>query len=330
MAQQQQSIKVPFVDQTEQNGTVSVGLCSMTSDRLSLIMRVHWVATIGALAINYQGVQLTTPLVSTAICASILLFGLPHGTLDLALIQHSYRTKNVMGVVALYLGLAVAMYAVWQIAPVLALVAFFCLSISHFAEDWAGPLPPFIGHGIAAALLTAPAVLHPETLGLLLALLVGTSHAALVTDAAILVAPLSVVVASVGIVSLWIDKHRNLAIATALSLVGMIFLPPLVGFAVFFCLMHSPTQFSAGLHKLQFGGVMQLILIVGLLTLASLCIAALIYSRLAAGPMSTSVITSAFITLSVLTLPHMVMPTVTKHIASDQNPIAVDVRNPSK
>jgi beta-carotene 15,15'-dioxygenase len=324
---------VLFADQIEQNGKILVGWFSMTSDRFSLMKMVHWLVTIGALAMHYHSVPLTTPLVSTAICAGILLLGLPHGTLDLALIRQSYRTKNMIGVVALYLGFAAAMYAVWQIEPIIALAVFFGLSISHFTEDWAGRLSPFIARGIAVALLTAPAILHHETLRLLFAMLVGASHAALVTYAAILVAPLAVVVASVGIVSLWIDEHQTLAIATTLSLAGMIFLPPLVGFAAFFCLMHSPTQFSAGLHKLQLAGIVQLGLIVGPLSLASLGIAAFIYSQLSADSMSTSMVASVFITLSVLTLPHMVMPSLIKRIASARNPfvpIAIDIRSPMK
>lgn len=176
-------------------------------------------------------------------------------------------------------------------------------------------MPPFLAHGTAVALLMAPAILHTETLRSLFELLVGHSHAAFIADAAVLVAPLSVVVASVGIISLWTDEHRALSVATVLSLAGMIFLPPLVGFALFFCLMHSPRQFMGGLHSLRREGVRQWCLVVGPVTLAALGIAAIIYGQLAAGPVSSSMIISAFVTLSVLTLPHMVMPSLTAVIA---------------
>jgi beta-carotene 15,15'-dioxygenase len=310
MVHRQLSINMPFARRVALDGMTSVGWFSLPSDRLSVTVITHWIVTAVILAMHYSGVPLTTPLGSTIVCAALLLLGLPHGTLDIALIRQSHRTKNMGAVVALYLGCAAAMYSLWQVAPAAALVLFFGLSISHFAEDWSGRLPPFLAHGTAMALLMAPAMFHSETLKSLFAALVGNSYAGLLTDAAILVAPLSVVIASVGLVSLWRDGYRTLTIATALSLVGMICLPPLVGFALFFCLMHSPTQFSAGLLSLRLRGVRQWSVIVAPLTVAALGIAALIYSRLAEGPVSTSVIISAFVTLSVLTLPHMAVPTL--------------------
>ncbi len=244
------------------------------------------------------------------VCVALLLFGLPHGTFDLALIKQAHEDRRMVAVVALYLGCAAAMYAVWRVAQPAALGMFFALSIVHFADDWAERLPPFFAHGTSTALLTAPAFLHHDALVKLFALLVGDASSTIFVAVALLIAPVSLAIAGVAIISLWSDGHRSDAVATALALGTMIFLPPLIGFALFFCLMHSPAHFTAAQRALNWQRAEQWMPVTIPLTCAALGIAALIFTMLTNVTLSGAMIGTAFMTLSILTLPHMAVPVI--------------------
>ncbi len=296
-------------------GIASVGWSPVPSGRLAFGEGVHVVVSICAVTAAIVGVQLDTPLVTILLCAAILLFGLPHGTFDLALIRKAHADQRTLGVIALYLGCAAAMFAVWSMAPALALVIFFGLSIAHFAEDWTDRLPSFLAHGTSTALLTAPALLHHDALEALFILLVGDAASGLLAAVAVLVAPVSLAIASVAIIALWHDGHRINAVATGTALSAMIFLPPVAGFALFFCLMHSPAQFTAARQTLRWYRPRQWAPVVVLLTCAALGIAAIIFATLASAALTAGVTMTAFMTLSVLTLPHMTVPMIVAQLS---------------
>jgi beta-carotene 15,15'-dioxygenase len=297
-------------------GMASVGWFPVPSDRLSFGQAAHTILTLAALIASAAGITLDTPMASILMGAAMLLFGLPHGTLDLALIRTSKADSRAVAVVALYLGCAAAMYALWRIDPGVALTMFLGLSIRHFAEDWVDQLPPFFAHGIVTALITAPTLAYSVALESLFSLLVGAALAATAVDVAILIAPVAIAVACVGIISLWTDAHRASAVATGLSLIGMIWLPPLIGFTLFFCLMHSPKQFSTGLKALGRRRPRQWALVVVPLTLAALGLACAIYISLQVEAVPQAMVITTFVTLSVLTLPHMIVPYLVRRLVT--------------
>ena len=296
-------------------GIASVGWSPVPSGRLAFGEAVHIVFSISALAAALVGARLDAPTVTISLCAAILLFGLPHGTFDLALIRKAHADQRMLGVTALYLGCAAAMFAVWSVAPALALVIFFGLSIVHFAEDWTNRLPSFLAHGASTALLTAPVLLHRDAVEALFTLLVGDAVSGFLVAITILVAPVSLAIASVATITLWHDGHRRHAVATGSALTGMIFLPPVVGFALFFCLMHSPAQFVAARRALNWYRVRQWAPVAVPLTCAALGIAALIFATVATVAITGAVTITAFMTLSILTLPHMVVPMVVAQLS---------------
>ncbi len=295
-------------------GMASVGWSPLPSDRWSFAQVMHAVLTGGALVATAAGALLDTPMISSLMGAAILIFGLPHGTLDLALIRASKADSKSAAVVALYLGCAYAMYVLWRMESGVAVLMFLSLSIRHFAEDWSDRLPSFFAHGVAVALITAPALVHSVALELLFSFLVGAASAATIVDVAMLIAPVATAVACVGIISMWTDGHRTSAAATGLSLIGLIGLPPLIGFTLFFCLMHSPTQFSAGLKALNWRRPHQWARVVGSLTLAALGIAAAVYVNVSAKTVPQTMVVTTFVTLSILTLPHMIVPFLMRRI----------------
>lgn len=296
-------------------GTASAGWFPVSSGRLAFGRAIHLAASLIALALAAAGVPLNSPTITIAACAAMLLFGLPHGAFDLALIKRAHVNQRLPAVVALYLFCAFAMYGLWQTAPVMALLAFFVLSIIHFAEDWTSRMPPLLAHGAATAVLSAPALLHQETITGLFALLVGDTASQLFGAIATLIAPVSLATAGVATLVLWIDGHRGHAMATAMALCTMMLLPPLIGFALFFCLMHSPTQFAAAQHLLVWNRVRQWAPVVAPLTCAALGIAVVVFDGFATFTLTNAMVATAFTTLSILTLPHLAVPLIMDRIA---------------
>ena len=111
---------------------------------------------------GWAGLPLSGAGVTLGACVALLVFGLPHGTLDLEIIRarwHSPMTR-LLPLLAVYLGLAAAMFGMWQVDPVVALGAFIAIAVVHFAEDWDGAGSAVLSGGEALALLAAPTLLH--------------------------------------------------------------------------------------------------------------------------------------------------------------------------
>ena len=287
----------------------------------SLIARRSWVPSAGLLFITFVALVLDrfgflsdSPQLTVIACLALLVFGLPHGTFDLALLRRaggaSFRSTSSLAVVALYLGCAAAMYLGWRVGPLFALAGFLAMAVAHFAEDWDACGSRFIACGIAAAIVSAPSILHLDQLRGLFALLTGDAAAVFLADVLLLVAPVAIAVALIGGVLLLQAGQRALAISAGCALAATLLLPPVPGFALFFCLVHSPMQFRQHAANLGLRGFQQWGGIVVPLSLAGLGIAAVVFIENGDASIPTNLFATSFMTLSILTVPHMLMPTI--------------------
>ena len=258
------------------------------------------------------GVSLSGALATSVGCLMLLVFGLPHGTLDLHRIRDQARgpATGLIVLLAVYLGLALAMFAVWRFAPVLALAIFIVVAVIHFSEDWTGTGSGLLEKGLALGLLAAPTLLsRPELDGLFIAL-TGRTDAAVVTDFLTLVLPTALVVAVVALGTLWSAGHRQRAAAGALALTGMIVLPPVIGFALYFCLFHSPSHLGESLRAVARTRRHVWVRIILPMTAAAGVIAAGLYGLELRADAASRLVAASFMTLSILTMPHMLAPFV--------------------
>lgn len=76
----------------------------------------------------------------------LILFGVPHGALDLYIDQHLQKTDSKQNVFLLkYLANIVLYATIWYFFPVLALIIFIAITAFHFGEiDWMGKTNTFI------------------------------------------------------------------------------------------------------------------------------------------------------------------------------------------
>ena len=254
---------------------------------------------------------LTSSAMTTATCVTLLIGGLPHGALDLAVLRRDAEHRIAL-VICLYLGLAAAMFATWQVAPTLALALFLAMAMAHFAEDWSDSEHPFFALGIALAILSAPALFHHQAMGELFVLLTGEPNAVGLADTLLLVAPAATACALLAILLLWNGGYRATAANAACALAAMVVLPPVTGFAIYFCLIHSPSHFRAGLKRLAPAtGVTRPTIVA---TLGGLAIAVAAFHFLPASDPSSGLFVASFMTLSILTLPHMTVPLIIRRL----------------
>jgi Brp/Blh family beta-carotene 15,15'-monooxygenase len=245
-------------------------------------------------------------------CIAILLLGLPHGALDIALIQHDGEAaaRGLLPVIALYVGCALSALAVWMIAPVAALALFLVLAVAHFAEDWKAAGSPFLAVALAAALLTAPALLNQGALHVIFAALTGRPQGGELSDILLLAAPPALCGGLVAIAALARAGRGDLAAAAGFSLTALLILPPALGFALFFGLCHSPRHFKEALRTLSRRRVTQWLPVAAPTTIAALAIGAALYRWVPAGGASTRLTSATFTLLWVLTVPHMLVPLI--------------------
>jgi len=244
---------------------------------------------------------------TSLLCLALLVFGLPHGSLDIAVMRRSAEMgrRQLGATILLYLGLAAAMYAVWCVAPVLALAGFLVIAVVHFADDWAQELPPFFAIGTATALLTAPALYHHQAIAEIFVSLTGDQRATAIADLCLLVAPVAIIATVIGVGLMVRNGQAIRALETGGAIGGMLLLPPVVGFAIFFCLMHSPTHFAAARAEVKGRDTETL-----LFTCAAIGIATCVYALRSGVVIEEKAIFASFVTLSILTVPHMVVPRI--------------------
>ncbi|WP_310497366.1 Brp/Blh family beta-carotene 15,15'-dioxygenase [Sandarakinorhabdus sp.] len=271
-----------------------------------------------SIGLNMAGLIDQTPMMTAILASSLLVFGLPHGSLDLALLRRAGATGSTVCLILLYVGCAAAMYLVWRLAPVLALAVFLVMAVAHFAEDWEACGSRFIATAVAAATVTAPALLHLASLRALFTLLTGDRAAAVLADLSLLVAPVALAVALVGVGLLWQSDRKKLAVLASCGLAAMLLLPPMLGFAIFFCLVHSPLQFRTQTEALGLKGARQWRGVVVPISLGGLGMAGVIFLLHDGPSLTNSVFAVSFMTLSLLTVPHMMVPIFANQFSNRQ------------
>ena len=272
--------------------------------------RLQLAVLVALAALHFSGAGLGGAAPTIAACVAILLFGLPHGTLDLEVIKREQRTGGLglSALLIIYLALAAAMFMLWRSVPVAALATFVVVAVIHFSEDWQDLQSTFLAQGMAIALLTAPTLLHLTELEQAFVAVTGHNDAVLIANLMLLLAPMSMAVAIVSLLTLWRAGLPDQAVVGGLILIGMVVLPPVVGFALFFCLYHSPRHLGMALTRIAHAPIARRV--VPLLTLAAIGLAAALFAGEARADLSARFVAASFMTLSLLTVPHMLVPAI--------------------
>jgi Brp/Blh family beta-carotene 15,15'-monooxygenase len=267
------------------------------------------------------GFDLGGAIATSVACIAILFLGLPHGAFDWFRLRAGHGIdKGFAKHLATYLLLMLLTWSLWQVAPSLALGSFLAISIFHFAEDWVDQKPPELDaatpqislHEILSALspFSMIALAHGADLRSLFALITHDSGAAIWVDVLIMASPISLGFAAVRMVN-YVQSGSIVRAASALIiLASMALFPPIIGFALYFCLHHSPHHFSQCWDNIPTIARRRSAVTIAIVTIVSLLLAALLFGFAAQLTWSNAIIASVFLTLSILTVPHMLVPEI--------------------
>ena len=238
----------------------------------------------------------------------IVLLGIPHGALDPIFARELPQIKSLAswaGFVACYLALAALVVYLWWLAPTVFLVGFLAVSVLHFSGDLASGVNFWERLLYGGAVITLPALWHADEVGRLFALLIGRDAALPVAAGLHQIAwPW---LAAVVLVAVRLGR-RDWLPALEITAVSMLALTatPMLGFAVFFCGMHSMRHI---LRTQKYSGLtpQRLVLVSIVPMLAVLLMAALGWTLLPDLPVDERMLRFLFVALAALTVPHMVL-----------------------
>lgn len=243
------------------------------------------------------------------IAALILLLGVPHGALDTIFAQQVYHLHSLRGWAAaglVYAALGALVVGLWIVSPLLFLSGFLILSCAHFSGDPTKGTAMTSRLAYGGAMIILPALRHSDEVKSLFGFLAGPEAAAILTPwLAALALPWLI---AVFLAALW-ELRRDRQTGLELIAVGLIAIlaSPLIGFAVFFCAMHSARHI---LRTVDYGSHLapRLVLAAGLAPMAFVVAASLVcWIALGNTPFEPRVIQIVFVGLAALTVPHMAL-----------------------
>lgn len=236
---------------------------------------------------------------------AIVLLGVPHGSLDVLFALRAYQLNSLMAWVVFltaYLLVAMGIIVLWMLLPVWFFIGFLIFSALHFSDDLNTPNPVLTKLSYGAAVICLPSIVHGTALVGLYAVFVDASVAQrIVTVSQWLCYPILFLM---GLMLF----NRQIAIREKLDayavLAIMTLLPPILAFAVYFCLMHSARHLIRS-HAF-FGQLNARLFIMALVlpTLAVIIMACGVWFFTNARTVESDLIRLVFIGLAALTFPH--------------------------
>lgn len=242
--------------------------------------------------------------------ATFLLGGLPHGAFDLHLAARSAQLGRARLALftAIYIGLFALMLIGWALAPGLILPLFLISAAVHFGADWPETDEPLFRAALGWAPICAIGIGHLSDVGLIFETMTTPTIADWATDLFILSAPVTLLVVVAALFVTARDTGWQRPATFAAMLASLIVLPPLIGFALFFCAFHSPQHVIALRAELAHWSKPRLIAVGAGMTGLALAIGTMALPLIMAGGFLTAA--SGFQLLAALAMPHQSMKIV--------------------
>ncbi len=249
--------------------------------------------------------QTTVPLLL------ILLVGLPHGATDGVIAQY-FAAKRLLSFtlfLILYSAIAAVACIIWYLAPFAGLVIFMALSISHFGmmdTSESAHLPyrgiRIFAHGVMPILIIATA--HSKETAEIFSILIQD-------DASELIYLLQIATPIWALIVFWLFLFqgalgRRAAVEIGILAIVLMLLPPLWGFALYFCGIHSLRHFRKVIRVFQ-PLKKQFYWMIFAISVFSITFVLTIAYWLTGDNFDNNLIRATFIGLAALTIPHILL-----------------------
>ncbi|WP_114522085.1 Brp/Blh family beta-carotene 15,15'-dioxygenase [Altererythrobacter sp. ZODW24] len=233
-----------------------------------------------------------------------LIGGLPHGAFDIHRVANRARLGRVQlaTFLAVYVAMVVLALLLWRMAPSFVLALFLVTAIVHFSEDWPEIKEPLFRIALGFAPICAIGVAHPTEVDAIFSAMAGPVTADVITKIFVLVAPVTLLVSVVGLGVAARDIDWSRPVLFALLIGSLFVLPPLVGFAVFFCLFHTPRHFGAIQSELSGWTAKQFALVAFGISALAVALGVLLSPMALVGGIATAA--AGFQLLAAVALPH--------------------------
>ena len=256
-------------------------------------------------------------LLSLIALAAIVIIGLPHGAFDGAValaLGYGKDLKSMLVFMVSYLSIAALVVLFWLKFPELSLVIFLGISILHFGLGDSQPgslvqrVIQIIAHGGTVVILSS--LLNWSEVELIFDKLIGEKSVFLQLIIVVCGYVMVGVLASYFILAYLRPKLRVRLTELAVLAIAFGLLPPLVGFSLYFCGVHTPRHLARVWHAISEDGrgrtkVLTLALV---FTLASWIAGGLsLWLVSAAETIDEAILRVVFIGLAALTVPHMIL-----------------------
>ena len=261
------------------------------------------------------GIMGMAPL-DLAALGAVVLIGLPHGALDGAIAIHlGFSRKALLFIrfLLLYIGMAGLVIAAWIMAPAACLLGFLVISMIHFGAGdarhgtgWVRGAEVMAHGGLVVAGISQ---MHRPQVDVIFAYLTGGDTRLVWQGLDIL----TVIVGASLVVclaqALWYRRWRGTALELGALAILFAMTPPLVGFAVYFCCVHSARHVTSIMSSLrQHMSASTMLLQAAIFTVASwLAGAAAIWWFADMADPQPVILRVVFIGLAALTVPHMIL-----------------------
>lgn len=249
-----------------------------------------------------------TPTAEVALVVSlIVLVGVPHGALDPAYFSLSPPASSRRGwlvFAARYIALAATVLVVWLMWPFAALSTFLAMSAFHFSGDPVGGASRTIRALQGSAVIVLPALWHAAETEATLGYLAGDSAAAWCLR---VMRPLALPLAfALGVAALMELRRGSVLVAVEAGATMMMAIaaPPLVGFTIYFCAMHSARHILRTTDRAGMAWP-QLALLACAPMLGAVGTGLVVWHFMDLAPANALAIRVVFIGLAALTVPHM-------------------------
>lgn len=239
---------------------------------------------------------------------SVLVLGVPHGALDPIYAKHLFAARGFTACIKFictYVGIALLVIIVWQFVPILFLILFLFASTFHFSGDPVPGTPWLVRFLYGGAVIVLPTFNYPLEITRFFSYIVDANSADyFVTVLRFLSWPW--VIAIFISVCIIYRRDRFTALELASYCILVLTVPPLISFAVFFCVMHSARH---AMRTQQFFSLDWRYLIYTSLapTLAVFFAALIIWFFTQDAPLEMRLVQLVVIGLAALTAPHMLL-----------------------
>lgn len=259
------------------------------------------------LAAQATGGPNTPGLIAVIATATFLLGGLPHGAFDLHLAARSARLGGTRFAIfaAIYIGLVVLMLIGWALVPGVILPLFLASAAVHFGGDWPETDEPLFRTALGCAPICAIGIGHLGEVEAIFAAMATPAIAVWASDLFILVAPVALLVAATALVVMARRGAWQRPAVFAAMLASLVILPPLIGFALFFCAFHTPQHLIALREELSHWRMMRVIAVGSGMTAVALVLGIVALPLMVSG--GELMAAGGFQLLAALAMPHQSM-----------------------